>query len=161
MAKAKPTTKRVSDKQRKNSEAEQRRLANLKPFQPGQSGNPAGRPRSALLSDAIRRLLPQPYPDDPHGRTYADKIAETLCNEAAAGNVQAAKEVADRTEGKAKQTITLSSSQAELSKYEKMITDLLAKAEKNGRQITRERAINLIAAHDERILEVIPIAATC
>jgi hypothetical protein len=34
----------MSDKATELTEAKQRGLANLKPFQPGQSGNPAGRP---------------------------------------------------------------------------------------------------------------------
>lgn len=46
-----------TDKQRANSEAEARRLANLKPFPPGVSGNPAGRPKSITLSDVLVREL--------------------------------------------------------------------------------------------------------
>ncbi len=42
---------------------------------------------------------------DADERTYAEVIAEKLCTEAASGNVNAAREIADRTEGKPKQAI--------------------------------------------------------
>jgi hypothetical protein len=71
-------------------------------FQPGQSGNPAGRPKSITLSEAIRLQLAQQYGED---RTYAEEIARVLCVAAVKGNVNAAREIADRTEGKPKQAI--------------------------------------------------------
>ena len=40
-----------------NSEGRARRLANLKPFKPGQSGNPGGRPRGIFGRTALKRLL--------------------------------------------------------------------------------------------------------
>ena len=49
--------KRFTDKQRENSDARARRLANLKPFPKGVSGNPAVRPKSITLSEALRREL--------------------------------------------------------------------------------------------------------
>ncbi len=73
-------------------------------FKPGASGNPKGRPKLTLLSEAIRAQLACAAPDADE-RTYAEVIAEKLCAEAAAGNVAAAREIADRTEGKAKQAI--------------------------------------------------------
>lgn len=96
--------RRVTDKQRNNSEGRKRRLANLKPWSKGESGNPKGRPKSITLSEAYRRMLAQPLPDDPD-RTFADAIAEVLCNEAVKGNVGAAREICDRTEGKARQAL--------------------------------------------------------
>jgi hypothetical protein len=95
-------TEAATDKQRKSSDARVRRLANLKPFQKGQSGNPAGRPKAITLSEAIRAQLAQKYGAD---STYAEEIARVLCAEAARGNVTAAREIADRTEGKPKQAI--------------------------------------------------------
>jgi hypothetical protein len=74
-------------------------------FKPGQSGNPAGRPKSITLSEAFRRQLSQPVLNDPHGRTYAELIAARVCVAAANGDVAAAREIADRTEGKPKQAI--------------------------------------------------------
>jgi hypothetical protein len=74
-------------------------------FKKGASGNPQGRPKLTLLSEALRAQLAEEMPDASE-RTYAEAIAERLCKEAAmAGNVQAAREIADRTEGKPKQTL--------------------------------------------------------
>ncbi|MGH9847770.1 MAG: DUF5681 domain-containing protein, partial [Blastocatellia bacterium] len=70
----------------------------------GQSGNPAGRPKTRTLSEAYRQWLAEPMPDG-SGRTYADAVAAMLCAEAAKGNVNAARELADRTEGKARQML--------------------------------------------------------
>lgn len=93
------------DKQRKNSGRRNPGIANLKPFPKGTSGNPAGRPKSLTLSEAFRRQLSQPVPDDKQGRTFAEVIAAEMCARAFAGDVAAAKELADRTEGKPKQAI--------------------------------------------------------
>jgi len=71
----------------------------------GQSGNPSGRPKSKTLSDAYRNKLEEPVPNDPEGRTWAELIAEAQARGAVRGNVQAAREIADRTEGKARQAI--------------------------------------------------------
>lgn len=79
-------------------------MANLKPFQKGVSGNPKGRPKSITVSEALRRVLGEMMPNEPES-TYADAIARVLCEEAAKGNVAAAREIADRTEGKPKQAI--------------------------------------------------------
>ncbi len=92
------------DKQRTNSEGRNRSLANLKPFPKGVSGNPAGRPKSITLSEAFRRQLSQPASHDPEGRTFAEVIALRVCVAAAQGDVGAAREIADRTEGRARQS---------------------------------------------------------
>ena len=44
----------------------------------GQSGNAGGRPKSRLLSEALRSRLAEVKPDDPTGRTYAEVVAENL-----------------------------------------------------------------------------------
>ena len=71
----------------------------------GQSGNPSGRPKSKTLSDAYRNKLEEPVPNDPEGRTWAELIAEAQVRDAVRGNVQAAREIADRTEGRPRQAI--------------------------------------------------------
>lgn len=96
-----------TDKHRESSEGADKRLSNLKPFKPGQSGNPAGRPKSITLSEAFRRQLSQPMPDDPEGRTFAEVIAERMCVAASNGDVSAAREIADRVEGKPRQSVNL------------------------------------------------------
>lgn len=81
-----------------------RAVANLKPFPKGVSGNPGGRPKSATLSEAIRAKLAEIAPGKSE-QTVAEVIAAALCFQAAKGNVLAAKEIADRTEGKARQSV--------------------------------------------------------
>ncbi len=97
---------KATDKQRKNSDGRARRLENLKPFPKGVSGNPAGRPKSITLSEALRIQLCATMPGDDE-RTYAEEIARVLCTEAINGNVLAAREIADRAEGKPKQSVDL------------------------------------------------------
>jgi hypothetical protein len=74
-------------------------------WKPGQSGNPGGRPKTAPLSHACCEVLAQPVRDDPEGRTYAQKIAAILAEKAAGGDIRAAQELADRAEGKPRQSI--------------------------------------------------------
>lgn len=62
-------------------------------FERGKSGNPQGRPRSALLTDAVRKKLTES--DD------LDKIALSLIAKAKKGDLEAVKIIFDRLEGKA------------------------------------------------------------
>jgi hypothetical protein len=83
----------------------------------GQSGNAGGRPKSRLLSEALRTRLAEVKPNDPAGRTYAEVVAENLieiaCTEGP-GAVHAASEIADRIEGRAPQSIQISDLAADL-----------------------------------------------
>lgn len=63
------------------------------------------RPKKTALTDAYRNLLPQPYPGDSKGRTYADKIAEAMVRSAINGKAEAAREIANRAEGLPVRTI--------------------------------------------------------
>jgi len=74
-------------------------------FRKGQTGNAGGRPKSKLLSDAYKSMLAQPVPGDPEGRTWADLAAERMIHAIVKGNVHAAREIAERTEGKACQQV--------------------------------------------------------
>lgn len=76
-------------------------------WQPGKSGNPGGRPKRTPLADACREVLALPVPGDSEGRTYAQKIAATLAEKAAEGDIRAAAELADRAEGRARQSIEI------------------------------------------------------
>jgi hypothetical protein len=73
-------------------------------FPPKVSGNPGGRPRKPI-TDAYADLAEQKYPGDPQGRTYAQVAAEGQFNAAIKGKTDAAREIADRLEGKAVQPI--------------------------------------------------------
>jgi hypothetical protein len=101
----------ASEKQRKNKgdRDERGRFTKDTPtaFKPGQSGNPAGRPKSITLSEALRLELAKASPEGDGEQTYAEAIAAILCQTAATGNILAAKEIADRTEGKPKQAVDM------------------------------------------------------
>jgi hypothetical protein len=75
-------------------------------FQKGESGNPQGRPKTTRLTDALREQLAETNPHAPE-ETVAEEIARALISEAKNGNVQAIREIGDRTEGKPKQAIDL------------------------------------------------------
>jgi hypothetical protein len=76
-------------------------------WQKGQSGNPAGRPKSALLSDVLRKKLNEQLPDN-NDKSISEKIAEKLIELALQGDISAIKEVFDRTEGKPLQKVNAS-----------------------------------------------------
>jgi hypothetical protein len=71
-------------------------------WKPGQSGNPAGRPKKLPITDALRAELEQEGPD---GITNDLAIARKLVEMARAGQIDAVREIADRTEGKVKPRI--------------------------------------------------------
>jgi hypothetical protein len=75
------------------------------------------RPRSRLLSEALRNRLGEIRPGDPDKRTWAEAIASNLveiaCGEGP-GAVHAANEISDRIEGRARQSIEVSDISAEL-----------------------------------------------
>ena len=93
--------------------------AHLKPFKPGQSGNPAGRPRKRPVSEAYDDWLREPVSKAqiallrskgisvPLNATNADIVARAQGNQAIAGNVNAAKELREAVEGKAPQRIEI------------------------------------------------------
>jgi hypothetical protein len=76
-------------------------------FKKGQSGNVSGRPKYKCLSNAYKYQLEQPVPGDPEGRTWGELLAEGMTRAAVKGNVQAARELAERTEGKASQHLEI------------------------------------------------------
>ena len=68
-------------------------------WQPGQSGNPSGRPKTGKrLTDVLRKALDEPLPE---GLTKADKLAITLLKLAIdEANLDAIRYVYDRLDGK-------------------------------------------------------------
>ena len=79
-------------------------------FKPGKSGNPAGRPRIRVLTVAYMKMLGEIDPEHPLGYSYAESIAERQIKVAASsakGSTNAAKEIAERTEGKVRYTTSL------------------------------------------------------
>ena len=55
-------------------------------FRPGQSGNPSGRPKSRLISEAYRRILEEIDPKKQ--QSLAEKVARAVINRALRGDVR-------------------------------------------------------------------------
>jgi hypothetical protein len=75
-------------------------------FKPGQSGNPAGRPRDTITPH-LRELVRMQHPEKDEV-TYGELVARALLTRAIVGDVQAIREVFDRLEGKPRQAIDVS-----------------------------------------------------
>lgn len=73
-------------------------------FQSGQSGNPGGRVREKPFRDALILAI-KDAENNTNSQRALRRVAERLLDEAAQGNVQAIKEVADRLDGKVPQGI--------------------------------------------------------
>jgi hypothetical protein len=73
-------------------------------FPKGQSGNPHGRPKSTTISDALRKRLAESV-ESADGKTIAELLADRLLLSARAGNLKAIREIADRAEGRPRQTL--------------------------------------------------------
>lgn len=73
-------------------------------FKKGESGNKSGRPKLTRLTDSLRQQLSEAAPDAPE-QTIAEQIAKILIKLALSGDVQAIKEIGNRTEGLPKQAI--------------------------------------------------------
>ncbi len=76
-------------------------------FPPGVSGNPGGRPKLKVVSEAARALLASTVPGDKYGRTFAEAIVLALGLQAVEGNISAASELTDRAEGRARQAMDI------------------------------------------------------
>ena len=73
------------------------RIENLKPFKPGQSGNPGGRPKGTSVSAILNRKLAEEADD---GRTNAEKVATVILSLALEGDPRFVEMLLQRTEGK-------------------------------------------------------------
>lgn len=103
-------------------------------FKPGQSGNPAGRPKERTVSEVLRAMMNEAHTDT---ATFAEAIADVLVKRCLLGDIKAIKETLDRTEGKVKQTIAL---QTEKEIAETAVAQLMERVGCN-----REKAIELLA----------------
>lgn len=77
-------------------------VGNLKPFKPGQSGNPNGRPRKLPQID---KLIAEILGEDESGSSEAQLILSALVKRAKKGDTRAAEIILERAYGKAKQPI--------------------------------------------------------
>lgn len=93
---------------------------NLKPWKPGQSGNPSGRPKKRPITEAFEALagqkLPQAWREKltkagftvPANATYAWAVAIGQYGKAITGDSGNSREIREAIEGKATQRIELS-----------------------------------------------------
>ena len=77
-------------------------------FQPGQSGNPGGRPSGQSLTARIRKALDTPDESDP-SKTVGDSIIEAMIREARGGDVQAFRTLIERVDGKVAERLEMAS----------------------------------------------------
>jgi len=68
-------------------------------FKPGQSGNPGGRAKTKLISQAYQEFLGEV--DTKKRRTIAQEMAKQNIQKGLKGDLAAIREITDRTEGKA------------------------------------------------------------
>lgn len=73
-----------------------------RPFQPGQSGNPNGRPKTKPFKDALQRALKAADDDE----AMLNAVALALVKKAQDGDVPAIKELADRLDGRVTQPVS-------------------------------------------------------
>ena len=87
----------------------EKNFKNLKPFKKGISGNPSGRPKSAVcIPDLLREIGSQI--DEPTGLTKLEAVLIQVWEMALTGNLKAIEWIADRTEGKVLQPVNLNES---------------------------------------------------
>ena len=74
---------------------------NLKPFQPGQSGNPAGKPKGTLSLTALLRKKLNEVPPGEERKTRGDLLVEATIRDAENGDGQSRKLCWEYIDGKA------------------------------------------------------------
>jgi Family of unknown function (DUF5681) len=97
------------------------KIENLRPpWKPGESGNVSGRPRRLPISERYAAIAELPVPDYLPGalklspaekkvvKTYGDALALNQFRAAIKGKTDAAREIADRLEGRSRQAVEVS-----------------------------------------------------
>jgi hypothetical protein len=95
----------VSKAQQGSTGISEKSLANLRPWKPGQSGNPSGRPKRQPITDLCEEIMSSEEAREAIKR----QMIKTLTSKGMAG-VLLLREIAERTEGKVSQDINLSGS---------------------------------------------------
>jgi hypothetical protein len=87
---------------------------NLKPWKPGESGNPGGRPKKTPITDSYEKMARKRLPEDlrimlklPKGAKYADAVSAAQYRSAIKGKTDAARELRESIEGKTTQRLEL------------------------------------------------------
>lgn len=91
----------MSDSNAANSNDNSRPWLKDHQWQPGQSGNPSGRPKKKLIDEALTELL------EAENSKEAIVLAAKLLELAQAGDVRASQLIAERTQGKPNQKVEL------------------------------------------------------
>ena len=94
----------------------------LKPWKPGQSGNPSGRPKSKPITDLCEEIINHPETRE----KIKQQVIQTLTSRGMAG-VLLLREIGERVEGKVTQGIELSGSIATMTdeQVDERLTKLL------------------------------------
>lgn len=120
-------------------------------FQPGQSGNPGGRPKGSVTS--LWRHLNAEVDAEEDGRTRAEVLYHRAYGEAKRGNIHAIALILDRTEGKPRQPVSLTVERRE--QLEQAIEGIMRDAEAAGSPCTREEAIATLASFMPEVSELL------
>ena len=97
-------------------------------WQPGQSGNLNGRPKSAWTWASLVRKAMDEVGED--GKRLKGQVSKALVTKALTGDVQAIKEIGDRIDGKPKQSIE-AKIETEVTVYNKLNDEELSKVIKS------------------------------
>ena len=95
----------AADKQRRNRG---------RPWKPGESGNPRGRPpKQESLTSLLKEELDRISPEDTEGRTWRELIVLATLRLACQGNRAALQEIWNRSDGKVTKEIELTDNRIE------------------------------------------------
>jgi hypothetical protein len=128
-----------------------------KRFNPGESGNQQGRPKRTKITEALLSKLSETAPEGEE--TVAERVAQMLINEALNGNVQAIREIADRTEGRPRQAIDHNNENERERKtrmYGLMVERIIQRMrDEHGEMVSRAEAIEKIAYYQPEITDYV------
>ena len=116
-------------------------------WQPGQSGNPGGRPKGVpRISNGILRLLKLGPCETFIPENKADELALRLYESAMQGDTWAGREILDRTEGKVAQGLQLSTADLPTAELAERLVEALTSA---GIDELAARKVLLLLSTDE------------
>ena len=123
---------------------------NLQPFRPGQSGNPAGRPKQ-VATRLIREMAEELA--EGSNETRLRRIVDALLTKAEGGDLEAVKIVFDRLEGRPRQAVTLDLGERE--RCERMVEGMIEAEAAEGRECSREQAVAALSLFKPEVLEIL------
>lgn len=118
--------------------------ANLRPVQPGEKRNPAGRGRQ-VVSQLIREIGDQ-VPEGEEESNYRAAVKK-MWELAKNGDREAFRFLVERTEGKPRQSVNFTTDTRE--RVERMIAKVMSDAEAAGEPTTRRQVLEQAAPYDE------------